>query len=279
MLDYRIDTFLDLCKTLNYTKTAGNLSITQPAVSQHIHYLESFYKCKLFNYSGKVLTITSKGEALKLYARSCHYNQNKIFQQLSQDENAETLLRIGATKTIGNYMILDRITNFLENKNNNIYLDVDNTKILLKKLDDGQLDLALIEGSFDKNKYDYKVFKKEEFLGLCSKEHPFANKIISLEETLTQNLIIREEGSGTRNIFENILAENNFTLSSYKKIITISSFKVIDELVALNMGISFAYKAIADSYPNLSTFSLTCGDYFHELAAVYLKGSDISYTF
>lgn len=53
MLDFRIDTFITACKHFNFTKTAEELNITQPAVSQHIKYLEKHYQCKLFIYQGK----------------------------------------------------------------------------------------------------------------------------------------------------------------------------------------------------------------------------------
>ena len=53
MLDYRINTFLKVCETLNYTLAAKELHITQPAVSQHIHYLEEEYETTLFVYSNK----------------------------------------------------------------------------------------------------------------------------------------------------------------------------------------------------------------------------------
>ena len=53
MLDYRIHTFLKVCETLNYTLAAKQLHITQPAVSQHIHYLEEEYETTLFVYSNK----------------------------------------------------------------------------------------------------------------------------------------------------------------------------------------------------------------------------------
>ena len=52
MLDFRLKTFLTLCKAMNYTKTAEILHITQPAVSQHIKYLEEDYGVRLFNYKG-----------------------------------------------------------------------------------------------------------------------------------------------------------------------------------------------------------------------------------
>ena len=49
MLDWRVDTFLDVCETLNYTHTARRLSITQPAVSQHISWLEKQLGVTLFD--------------------------------------------------------------------------------------------------------------------------------------------------------------------------------------------------------------------------------------
>ena len=48
MLDYRMDTFLSLCETKSYTKTAAILHLTQPSVTQHIKYLEHFYQCRCF---------------------------------------------------------------------------------------------------------------------------------------------------------------------------------------------------------------------------------------
>ena len=53
MLDFRVNTFLAVCRTLNYTRAAEELSITQPAVSQHIAYLERLYGAKLFRMRGK----------------------------------------------------------------------------------------------------------------------------------------------------------------------------------------------------------------------------------
>ena len=64
MLDFRIDTFLCVCKYLNFTKAANELNITQPAVSQHIHYLENEYGVKLFSQEGKKLLITDSGKLL-----------------------------------------------------------------------------------------------------------------------------------------------------------------------------------------------------------------------
>ena len=65
MLDYRIETFLAVCRTLNYTRAAEELSLTQPAVSQHIAALERAYGVKLFLYRNKKLVLTPCREALR----------------------------------------------------------------------------------------------------------------------------------------------------------------------------------------------------------------------
>ncbi len=70
MLDNRIYTFLELCGVMNYHKTAENLKMTQPAVTQHIKFLEDEYNCKLFNYSNRKLQKTEKGIELEKYARN-----------------------------------------------------------------------------------------------------------------------------------------------------------------------------------------------------------------
>ena len=64
MLDYRTKTFLTVCKTLNFTTAAKQLNITQPAVSQHIHFLEKQYNTTLFAYKNKELSLTPSGEIL-----------------------------------------------------------------------------------------------------------------------------------------------------------------------------------------------------------------------
>ena len=60
MLDFRHETFLALCSIGNYTKTAEFLHITQPAVTQHIKFLENYYDVKLFNYEKKICLLQEK---------------------------------------------------------------------------------------------------------------------------------------------------------------------------------------------------------------------------
>ncbi|MGO1356103.1 MAG: LysR family transcriptional regulator [Alkalibacterium gilvum] len=269
MLDYRIHTFLKLCDTMNYHKTAEILHMSQPAVTQHIHFLENKYEVKLFSYDGKKLKKTEEALKLETYGRAAKYNED-IFKKEMKD-NGLLKLHIGATKTIGEYVITDQIKNYLGKENHTLSLKIDNTENLLFLLEQNQINFALIEGFFDKEKYNYRLYKKEKFVGVCSKQHPFANKDISLEELFQEMLIVREKGSGTREIFEQILRQKNYTLNSFSKSVEISSFKVIKELVKTNNYISFAYESVVKSDKNLAPFSIVNETYTREFNYVYLK--------
>ena len=65
MLDFRAETFLAVCKYMNFTHAADALNLTQPAVSQHIKYLENRYHAPLFLRENKKLTLTPAGEILR----------------------------------------------------------------------------------------------------------------------------------------------------------------------------------------------------------------------
>ena len=65
MLDFRMETFLAVCQYMNFTRASEKLNITQPAVSQHIRFLEKHYDAKLFRDEGKKLKLTKTGEILR----------------------------------------------------------------------------------------------------------------------------------------------------------------------------------------------------------------------
>ena len=273
MLDHRIETFLTLCEVMNYREAAERLHITQPAVTQHIHFLEKQYSCRLFTYENRRLIKTEAAVTLEEYARAMRVQESSVRQKLQDGGIRE--LRIGATKTIGDYFIHEQIQRYLLRKDNALTLIVDNTEHLLKLLEDNQLDFAIIEGYFDKKRYDSQCLRKEPFVGICRKDHPFADRQISIEELLEETIIHREEGSGTRAILEQKLQGYNESLQRFKRHICISSFKLILDLVKNGFGVSFVYDILAESDPELATFRIQGEAIVREFSLVYLKHSNV----
>lgn len=138
MLDYRTDTFLTVCKTMNFTLAAKELHITQPAVSQHIHYLEKQYDTTLFEYRNKQLFLTRSGEILRKHLMTMKNDEKAVIKELKDHIVGIESLSIGATMTIGEYAIVDKLAAFLNRHPDvNIHLHYGNTAQLLKLLDEG----------------------------------------------------------------------------------------------------------------------------------------------
>ena len=271
MLDNRIYTFLTLCEQMNYRATAEVLLMTQPAVTQHIQGLERDYDCKLFEYNNRVLIKTEAANRLESCARAALYNDNAFRKSL--DRQNYISMKIGATKTIGRYVIPDKISHLLSNDKIRLSVFIDNTATLLGMLDHAKLDFAIVEGYFDRQKYGYKLMKKEEFVGICPKTHRFAGKHVSIEDMKHELLLLREPASGTRAIFEQMLARENYSIGFFDRVCEISNFELMKHCLVKNSAITFAYKSVADSAPELASFSLSGELLIREFNYVYLKNS------
>lgn len=272
MIDYRMDTFLLLCQLMNYRKTADALGITQPAVTQQIHFLERKYGQKLFTYQNSRLQKTDAAVTLEQYARAMRLQEQHLRDKLSSRVRE---LKVGATKTIGDYVLKEDIRRYLSREDHALSLVVDNTEHLLQMLDENQLDFAVIEGYFDRSQFDSQLFRREPFVGICPKAHSFAGREVSLEELFQETIIHREAGSGTRAILEQQLQGYNESLSRFQRQICISSFQVILDLVKHGYGVSFVYRVLANSDPEIAQFTLQGEPIVREFNIVYLKYADI----
>ncbi len=243
MLDNRLETFLTLCETCNYTKTANKLSMTQPAVTQHIQFLENYYQVILISGKGKNFSLTKEGEALQQYVKTLKANSDRILPLVHRIKNQVKPLNFGATLTIGEYTIPPILYQMLkEDSETSISMFVENTHVLLKMLWEGKIDFALLEGHFNQNEFEFKLISNEEFIGVCSPENKIASITNDLQELLEQNLILREPGSGTRDILEQALYNQNLNSKDFKRKIEIGNMNVIKELCHKNIGITFMYR-------------------------------------
>lgn len=275
MLDNRLQTFLTLCETRNYTETAQKLNMTQPAVTQHIQFLESYYQVTLISGKGKNFALTEEGHALQEYIKTLKANSERIIPLLHRIKNKAKPMNFGATLTIGEYTVPPILYQILkEDPEINISMFVENTNVLQKMLWDGKIDFALIEGHFNHNQFEYKAISDETFIGVCSPNNEIASKTTHLETLLKHNLILRETGSGTRDILEQALYNHNLSIMDFKRRIEIGNMNAIKELCHQNIGITFMYreavkKEICEGY--LKEIPIRNFNISHPFSFVYLK--------
>ena len=215
MLDFRMETFLAVCRYMNFTRAAEKLNITQPAVSQHIRFLEKHYNTKLFRYEGKKLELTEAGEILKNASLTMMHDETAMQDEMKRAGESEEL-RFGATRTVGDVLGGKMIFNYLEMyPNAHIHMIVENTRELLKKLDEGEIDFALVEGFFKKNEYDFQKYSEEPYIAVCSPDYPFKKKPKRIEDLFGERILIREDGSGTREVLERYLESCNLSIGNF----------------------------------------------------------------
>ena len=242
MLDFRIETFLCVCKYMSYTKAAIELKMTQPGVSQHIKYLENYYGDKLFCYSNRRLYLTQAGMELKEAMISVKHDNMHLKRKIIDRSTKMNSLKLGATLTIGEFMMPLKIAEYIKKEpNTKIEFTIANTKELLMLLDDGIIDFAIIEGYFQKSEYEYITISNEKYILICGEDYPLKN-IKNFKELFNHNLILREDGSGTKEILERYLSGKGHSFADFSSMSTIGSIHVIKKLVENNCGLSFMYE-------------------------------------
>ena len=243
-MDIRLETFITVAKIKSFTKASEILNITQPAVSQHIKFLEEYYGVTFIRKSGKTIKLTEEGKILYGHAVELERIYRNIETEFRNKDNINKTFYVGASMTIGGYIlpyILAEYKSFY--KNIDILLQVNNTEEIIEKLLNRKIDLALIEGNFDKGKFKYKKYKDDELVLAVSHLHVFAKyKSITIDEVLKGNLILREKGSGTREVFENKLLEIGYDLKCFKPYMELGSITAIKSLVEANLGYSIISK-------------------------------------
>ena len=277
MIDHRIDTFLSLCETNSYTDTAKELNITQPTVTQHIQYLEKYYEVQLVSKKGKQFRLTNEGKMLQKYAKRIKANSERITPLLHRLKKGEEVLKFGATLTIGEYMMPPILLKLLEEKpDTKISMFVENTQLLLEMLWKGEIDFALLEGHFEQTEFDSQLLANETYVGVCSPNNPIAHQSNELQELLSQTLIIREEGSGTRDILEQTLYNQNLSVDDFSRTIEIGNMNAIKELCRHNKGITFMYQEAVKkelAAEVLAKIPINKFTISHPFSFVYLKNS------
>jgi len=268
MLDKRYKTLIVLSQTQSFTQTAQQLFITQPAVSQQISSLEDELQLQLVIREHGHITMTVAGLNLAKFAKQMEFESQKVISSL---KTGKEHLKMGCTLSLSS-TILPKFIQQLSTRTNVVTTKINNTQHILQNIRDGKVDFGLIEGNFNKDEFDSFFVQRENFIGVT--HTAITNPTI--EGLFDQTLLIREKGSGSRNIFENWLATQNYKISDFQNVIEIASPSTIVELLKQNDGISFMYESlVTDELKSgqLKKLDLQGFHVEHPINLVFLKNS------
>lgn len=199
----QLEVFLATAHFQNISKASDSLSMSQSAASSALKELEQQFDILLFDRVGKRLQLNEQGRLIRARAESLLEQARELEQALMQHEDAGPV-KIGATLTIGNYLavsVLSRLRK--EHPDAEVNLTVANTEKVMKEVLNYDIDLGMIEGEIQHPDLEIIPWRNDDLCIFCSPSHPLAKtKVLSDQDLLNHQWVLREAGSGTRQAFD-----------------------------------------------------------------------------
>ena len=199
--------FITVSDLGSMTAAAKALFIAQPTVSQAIAELENHYGVKLFDRLAKRLYITDDGRRLLGYARHITALANDMEHEMINPDKSG-ILKIGASLTIGTYLLPKLVNQFAQKHPHwQVNAVTKNTQDIERLILQNTVDFAIVEGVVHTPEITADAFMDDQLALVCGQTHPlYQTNTISPADLSNIAFIVREQGSGTRELFENMMA-------------------------------------------------------------------------
>lgn len=199
----QLEVFLAVAQHESVSRAALDLSMSQSAVSGALADLERQFDIQLFERLGKRLQLSSLGLSVRARAEALQ-GQAREFENELASHDAVGQLRVGATLSIGNHLMVPEIARFMhEHPAARVTLDVANTVEIARKVLNFEIDIGFVEGELKETELEVSRWRPDELVVFCAPNHPLAaQRELSDADLIQAAWIVREPGSGTRQAFE-----------------------------------------------------------------------------
>lgn len=241
-MDFRqLETFVAIAKFKSFSKAADYLFLTQPTISNHIQNLENQLGTILINRTNKKVTLTKAGEILYAHALDILNKREIALFNLEQFKGKiEGTLEIATSTTPEQYILPQLLNSF-----HKIYPDVkyhllhfDSLQVV-ESIISGEIDFGIVGAREDRKQLNYINLMEDRLVVIAPYTEPYtAMDSISIKALKNSKLILREEGSGTRKIFEHALQLQDITIENLDVVAYVENTETIKECVRLGLGLS-----------------------------------------
>ena len=234
--------FIAIAEVGNVTKAADLLGITQSAASASIASIENIYQVKLFERVGRSIILSEVGKRFLPEAQkviSSAKSATKFLKLIS--EKTVGSINIAASQTIANYWLPRRLALFhARNPEVSLHLTMSNTRDVENAIVKGKADIGFVEGQVSSNKLKLIEVDHDQ-IALVASTARWASLGMSDNAIDIKKLpwIIREQGSGTRSVLEDLVIKNNLSWSDLDIILELPSNESVREAVIAGLGVTF----------------------------------------
>jgi LysR family transcriptional regulator, transcriptional activator of the cysJI operon len=258
MENFRLRVFRAVARHLNFRMAAEELLLTQSAVTQQIKALESELDVPLFDRAGGRIALTTAGVALLPFAEQLAELSARAREAVaSTTEGSAGRLAVGASQTIGQYLLPKLIAGFLQ-QHPKVEISVmgGNTQTILEALVEHRVQICLIEGPPMRRDVQLEAFMEDHMVCVVPAGHEWADGEIEPKQLEEATLVTRELGSGSRRIVEQALEKAGVEVKKLHLAMTFDSTEGLLSAVEAGLGIAFVSRWAVRNQLALGTLKL-----------------------
>ncbi len=248
----QLETFIEVANLKSFSRAAEKLHITQPTVTNHIQNLEKELGTILINRSGKNISLTEAGSLLYRYAinivNSCEMAK---FDLAAYKGRIQGHIHVYSSSVPRKYILPNIIESFLKKYPDVSFTLADNdSKNVVKSILEGDTDFGIVGAKYPSKNLDYIELMEDRLLMIAPNNPSYSKpnySNLTMDSISKEKILLREEGSGTRDLLEKELIKNKIDIKDLNIIAYIEDTETIKELVTLGVGVSFlSEKAVID---------------------------------
>jgi aminoethylphosphonate catabolism LysR family transcriptional regulator len=241
----------------SFTRAAGALHVTQPTLSGQVKALEQAYGVRLFDRRGRRVSPTALGQELLVLTRRLFSLEAETAHLLSAAQGLRKgHLRVGADAP---YHVTAALSAFTQRYPGiQLSLTVGNSAELAHDLLEHKLDVAVLANVTGDSRFFAKPLRHDRLVAFVAKTHPWARRRrVDLADLHQQRLVLREQGSATRQIFETAMARRALARG---EVLDMNSREAVRETVAAGLGVGVVSAGEFSKNSRLAILELTGGD-------------------
>jgi len=214
----QLELFLALAETPHLGQVASGVGLTPSAVSMAIKNLEETLETKLFDRINQKIILNEDGR--HFFGRVEHLIMGlKESEKIFRDELLHGEIRIGVSSSIANYILPPMIYRFMEKYEGVTFkMETGNTREVVDLIESGRVDMGFIEGECHSVDIEKEVFGTDELYVVTGDMALAREKSYSMEELCAKRWILREKGSGTREVFLRHLGDHAKLLNIFMEL-------------------------------------------------------------
>jgi len=235
-----LELFYLLCENPHVSQLSRKLELSQSAISLAIKSLEKKLEEPLFDRLGKKLVLNERGRIFKEKTYK-NFLSLRDAENFFKESKISGILNIASSKTIGNFILPQIIFDYLSMyKNISINKQITNSASIIQMVKDGKLDMGFIEIKCDDSLLIKEVMGEDDLI-IVSSDNSLEDELY-LDELFLKKWILREKGSGTRDVFLREIADVTARLDVFMEY---SDFQEIKTLMEKNPEIITCISKVA----------------------------------